>query len=197
MKKKIAIAALVIYFLAFVFQSKTENKEHKTMEEDGLNLTYDILFEKNTPISNPEIHNNLLDEDEFKNFCSEIIYNNISEQSVGEYVYKDLFNWKINESGDRYLCSAIEDFLEDLKVFQKTYKNYEIIDCRIDNSFPIENSDIIRVYGVVDSVSQSYFTGGYNPTIKMYYIEYIRKYGKEPENKAIEEIREERILERK
>lgn len=171
---------------------KKENEQQEIFEEIIKNK------EEERNIEGAETHAHIeesqnLSEEEFKNLCSEIIYNDISEQTVGKYVYKDLFNWQIKESGDRYLCNAIEDFIEDLNIYQKTYRNYAIIDCRFDNTFPIENNDIIRVYGIVDSVSQSYFTGGYNPTIKVYYIEYIRKYGKEPENKSVEEIKEERI----
>lgn len=131
-----------------------------------------------------------LTEKEFKEKCTEIIYNNISEKTVGEYVYKDLFNWKTENNN--FKCCAKEDFIEDIKGYQKTYRIYKVIDCRKDKTFPIENDDIIRVYGVVDSVSESYFTGGYNPTIKVYYIEYIRKYGEEKENKTMAQITEER-----
>ena len=160
-------------------------KEITTKEEATTNIME--ISEKEERLDND------IPEQEFKNRCSEIIYNDIDENSVGTYVYKDLFNWEIEEGGD-YACCAIEDFLEDLKSYQKTYRIYRINDCRIDKSFPIENNDVIRVYGIVDSVSQSYFTGGYNPTIKIYYIEYIRKYGKDVEDKTMEQIKEERFL---
>lgn len=195
MKKKGKIFIAVVFLLGVIALFA---KEDKGKEKNGEEVFEEIIKSENNDIEIKEqetktyIKENL-SEEEFKDLCSEIIYNEISEQSIGEYVYKDLFNWQIKESSDRYLCSAIEDFIEDLKGYQKTYRNYKVIDCRFDNSFPIENDDIIRVYGIVESVSQSYFTGGYNPTIKAYYIEYIRKYGKEPENKTIEEIKEERI----
>lgn len=197
-KRKVIIVIIcfvgAIGFLARENNKKeyVENEQKEVSEEVIENKKEEANIEKEATKGHIEENQNL-GEEEFKTLCSEIIYNDISEQAVGKYVYKDLFNWQIRESGDRYLCNAIEDFIEDLKVYQKTYRNYEIIDCRYDGSFPIEDSDILRVYGIVDSVSESYFTGGYNPTIKMYYIEYIRKYGKEPEDKTMDEIGDERV----
>ncbi|MDE7252689.1 MAG: hypothetical protein K2O32_07090 [Acetatifactor sp.] len=177
--------------IAFLTEINTEKMDGEKEQKEISEEIIESKEEAETHVFIEENQNS--SEEEFKNLCSEIVYNDISEQTVGKYVYKDLFNWQIKESDNRYLCNAIEDFIEDLKTYQKTYRNYGIIDCRYDSSFPIENSDIIRVYGIVDSVSQSYFTGGYNPTIKVYYIEYIRKYGEEPENKTMGEIRDERI----
>lgn len=91
-----------------------------------------------------------------------------------------------------YECGAVEEFIEDIG-YQKTYNIYRIKDCRLQKDFPIAGSDIMQVYGVVEDVSQSYKTGYYNPTIKIYYAEYIRRYGENPDAaKSAEEIKKER-----
>lgn len=186
-KRKIIFFVLLFFIICgFLFGKKDQpytveiNKVAESIEtKEGENA--DKIAER-TELDEPARG---LSETEFKNLCSEIIYNDIGKNSIGTYVYKDLFNWQIKENGN-YSCCAIEDFIEELKSYQKTYRNYRVIDCRMDNSFTIEKDDIIRVYGIIDGVSQSYFTGGYNPTIKMYYIEYIRKYGSESNGKTKE-----------
>ena len=132
-----------------------------------------------------------LTEEEYKALCKEISYNSIDESYVGKYVYKEIIFGRQQDNGE-YSCGALEDFNEGFDFYQHTNRVYSIKDCRIDKTFPIESDDVIKIYGVVDSVSKSYRTGGYNPTISVHYIEYIRKYGKEAEQKTMQEIAEER-----
>lgn len=171
-------------------------KKHLNALEEQENENKNI-----TPVSAPEItqkplNDVLKNEIEFKNLCTELIYNDINKNSIGTYVYKDLFSWNKNDNKNDtdydYSSVALEDFIEDLKSYQYTYRNYYIKDYRFDKTFPIESNDILRVYGVIEDVSWSYFNGQYNPKIKMYYADYIRKYRKEVENKTIEQIKNER-----
>lgn len=142
-------------------------------------------------ISTVDIYN----KEEFKALCEELVLIDINESTIGKYVTKELvFGGSEELEGyTLYECGATEDFLEDLRVYQKTYNVYRIKDYRLDKDFPIEGDDVMRIYGIVEDVSKSYHTSNYNPTIKMYYAEYIRQYGEKPEEaKSEEEIVKER-----
>lgn len=147
-------------------------------------------------VSNETSTLNIENEEEFKSLCEELVFKDIDENTIGKYVTKELIfdGGTVHEDGyTLYKCGATEDFLEDLGAYQKTYNVYTIKDYRIQKDFPIERSDVIRIYGIVEDVNKSYQTGNYNPTIKIYYTEYMRRYGeKQEEAKSEEEIKKER-----
>lgn len=140
-------------------------------------------------------HVDVTNEDDFKEACKEIIFTNINENTVGEYVTKELVFGKssiLEDGTTMYECGAVEDFIEGIE-YQKIYNIYRVKDFRLQKDFPLAGSDIMRVYGVIEDVSKSYNTGYYNPTIKIYYAEYIRRYGEDQDTaKSAEEIKKER-----
>lgn len=130
-------------------------------------------------------------EDSFKSNCKEIDYNDLDESWIGSFVTKELI-FNASNTGE-YKCGATEDFVEDVKVYQKTYKTYNIYDCRFDNSFPIFDNDVIKIYGVITDVRYNFANGLYFPIIDMYYIEYVREWRKPVDNeKSIDDIINER-----
>lgn len=133
-------------------------------------------------------------EEEFKGLCSEFVYSHVGKDSIGKYVYKDLCSWSTKEEKYDFVCAGEEDYIKNIGGIQRTYRVYGIIDCRYDKSFPISWVDVIRVYGIVDDVFYNYGNGLYAPIIKIYYIEYIGEVGKEPDERPMEEIGEERRL---
>lgn len=170
-----------IFVLLYLLSSPVEedNSTTDTTNEDVINV-------ETTTIKTE------LTEEEYKSFCEEIIYNDIDEGLIGKLVYKDLIWHTKGESEIYNSCAAIEDFNETFNFYQHSYRVYEIKDCRLDNTFPIESNDIVRVYGVVDEVQMNFSNGLYYPKISAYYIDYIRKYGKEAEGKTMSEIENER-----
>lgn len=200
-KEKIYLLLVLCIFDMLViagcsYETENENKDKVgTTNHDNGNT---ILNEKAEVEIGSEVVPliNIENEEEFKALCEELVFKDIDENTIGKYVTKELiFDGGLNHE-DGYIlyeCGATEDFLEDLGVYQKTYNLYRIKDYRIQKDFPIEGSDVMRIYGIVEDVSKSYKTGNYNPTIKIYYADYIRRYGEKPEEaKTEEEIRKER-----
>lgn len=166
-----------------------------TTNDNNENINYSENVE-NEIVSDETSSLNIENEEKFKSLCEELVFKDINENTIGKYVTKELIfdGGTTQEDGyTLYECGVTEDFLEDLGVYQKTYNVYRIKDYRIQKDFPIEGSDVMRIYGIVEDVSKSYKTGNYNPTIKIYYAEYIRRYGEKPEEaKSEEEIKKER-----
>lgn len=179
----------IICTAGYSYETEHETNDNLvTKNDNNANIENDTAFN--------EISLNTENEEEFKLKCEELVFKDIDKNTIGKYVTKELIfdGGTIQDGGyTLYECGATEDFLEELGVYQKTYNVYRIKDYRIDKDFPIEGSDVMRIYGIVEDVSKSYKTGNYNPTINIYYAEYIRKYGEKAEDaKSEEEIKKER-----
>lgn len=185
----------IICICGCTYKNDNEIKDNFESTNSYKNIKTDECKESIMVPVSPSILN-IENEEEFKSSCEELILKNVDEDIIGKYVTKELIfgGGTVQEDGHTlYKCGATEDFLEDLGVYQKTYNIYKIEDYRIQKDFPIEENDVMRIYGIVDDVSMSYQTGNYNPTIKIYYAEYIRRYGQKAEDaKNEEEIKKER-----
>lgn len=140
------------------------------------------------------IHKTVLveDEEQFKNACSEITYNDINKDWIGKYVTKEILFTSAEQN--EYKCASTESYVEEYSGYQHVYAAYNIFDCRFDTSFPIHSNDVIRLYGIVTDVKTNYANGLYFPVIDMYYADYIRKWGNPVDDtKSVNEL----ILERK
>lgn len=196
MKRNKMIGLLCVIFMLYIISctGKDENENDTPMVQDiNENINSEKSMETGTKSSASV---DIYDEEEFKLKCNEIIFKDLSEAFIGEYVTKEIIigSSTTTEDGIKiYECGATEDFLEEMDFYQKTYNVYRIKDYRIDNAFPIQGSDVMRIYGVIEDVSKSYHTADYNPTIKVYYADYVRQYGEKPEDaKSAEEIKEQR-----
>lgn len=141
-----------------------------------------------------EITTTDLTEEEFRNMCIEVKYNDIDKEWIGKYVTKEILFTSSEQT--EYQCASTEDYIEDYLEYQHSYRIYDIFDCRLDKSFPIYPNDVIRIYGIITDVKMNYANGLYYPIIDMFYADYIRKW-REPidDTKSIEEIKQERIAE--
>lgn len=102
---------------------------------------------------------NVEDEVEFKSLCQEFDIKSLDKKSVGMLVTKDLIlgsPFESEEGYTRYTCGAIEDFLEEIDMYQHTYRVYKIKDFQLQKDFPFKGNDVVRVYGIIESVSKSY-----------------------------------------
>lgn len=153
---------------------------------------------KNSVDIKKEFQNELfeLSEAEYKELCEEINYNDIDENYVGKHICKEIL-WDNYEENGIYTCAALEDFNEEFNFYQHTYRIYKILDCRNDKDFPLESNDIVKIYGEIIDTSKHFHSGLYIPKVKVYYIEYIRKWKEEPEDKTIEDIATDRYEEYK
>lgn len=134
-------------------------------------------------------------EDDFKSNCVEITYNDLDEEWIGKYVTKEIIFGDLEVENN--VCVATEDLIEELDGYQHSYRIYKINDVRLDKSFPINENDVIRVYGIIKDVNKNYANGLFYPVIDMYYVEYKRKWGDiVDETKDINEIIEEREKEK-
>lgn len=133
----------------------------------------------------------ILPEEDFKNTCVEIIYNDIDSEWIGKHVTKEILFTETEQS--EYQCASTESFIEDLDSYQHVYTIYDIYDCRLDKSFPIYANDVIRIYGIITDIGTNYANGLDYPIIDMYYADYIREWRKPIEEaKSMEELIQER-----
>lgn len=185
----IILSSIVILSLTNCSTTSSSENERQTTEE---------TFSTTETISSDEIIQTeetvdiaKISEDEFKNICIEIEYNDLDEDWIGKYVTKEIL-FDSSENGE-YECGSTENFIEDWNEYQYTRRIYKISDCRFDKSFPICSNDVVRIYGMITDVKMNYGNGLYYPVIDMYYADYIRKW-REPidETKTIEQIIQER-----
>lgn len=134
------------------------------------------------------------DEENFKNSCIEVVYNDLNDEWIGKSVTKEILFTSSMKSN--YKCASTESYIEDYSDYQHVYAIYDISDCRFDKSFPIYSNDVIRIYGIITDIKINYANGLYYPIIDMYYADYIREWGKAKyTQKSIEELIRERNVE--
>lgn len=181
---------VILYSTESTIYDNTLSSEPETHKNGSNTSTIsDEIIEKykNSSIS-------IYDKDAFKNSCIEITYNNLDKSWIGKNVTKEiLFTDTMN---DEYVCGATESYIEDYNDYQHTYRVYDILDCRINKSFPIYSNDVFRIYGTVKDVQYNYANGLNYPIIDMYYADYVREWGKDIDtSKALAQIEDERITE--
>ena len=130
----------------------------------------------------------------FKKACEEIIYNDLDKKWIGKYVTKEiLFDATERSEKNEYICGSTENYIEEISGFQKSYKVYDIFDCRFNKDFPMYSNDVIRIYGVITDVKMNYSNGLEYPIIDVYYVDYIREWRRsKKDSKTINELMRER-----
>lgn len=196
MKKIIPIIVICILFLAIshIFKAN-EIPDDKISVSISPPRVNDLQTESlsDSEINAMEISS--IPEQSFKNMCTEVIYNDLDNSWIGEYVTKEIL-FTSSESLE-YKCASTESYVEELSGYQRSYAVYDIFDNRFDKSFPIYSGDVIRIYGIVTDVKMNYGNGLNYPIIDMYYADYIREWKHDEDTtKSIQELIGERIAEK-
>lgn len=190
-KKSSFLHSLIIYAtIAGLFSiGKNDSDEDDT---EYLDSQSQYESEENTESLEPEIDISDIPEEQFKDECLEIEYNDLSKEWIGKFVTKEILF--TDSMQDEYVCASTEDYIEDYKEYQHTYRVYDIYDCRFDKSFPIYYYDVTRIYGEIIDIGCNYANGLDYPIINMYYADYIRKWRHDTDtSKSIDDIKKERI----
>lgn len=196
MKFKDILLITVISVIIFVHGCASPNSispnRQNILKADIFKKEYNIT-PKNQNIDKADIKN--LTEEEFKNNCIEIIYNDLNDEWIGKYVTKEILFTSAEQH--EYQCASTESYIEDLNIFQHVYTIYDIYDCRFDKSFPIYSNDVIRIYGIITGINTNYANGLEYPIIDMYYADFIREW-RQPieEARSMDELIQERNAER-
>lgn len=198
MKIKFVLFLLIILITLFIWEC---GKSKDIISYEQNNSSEAFSAEEYTHTSEPEkpkednIDINALPEEDFKNICIEITYNDLSAEWIGKYVTKEILFTSTEQN--EYKCASTESYVEDYSGYQNAYAIYDIFDCRFDKSFPIYSNDVIKIYGIITDVKMNYANGLYYPVINMYYADYIREWGKsEADSKSVDELIQERNAEK-
>lgn len=198
MKNKFILFLLIL--LAALFMGKCENSQNiSSYEQNNSYETFSSEIDSEVSVSE-NTNDNITDvyslpEEEFKNMCIEVTYNDLNTEWIGKYVTKEILFTSSEQN--EYKCASTESYIEDYSDYQKTYAIYDIFDCRFDKTLPIYSYDVIKIYGVITDIKMNHANGLYYPVINMYYADYIREWGKSSnDSKSVDDLIQERIAEK-